>query len=77
MSAVPAIAYLIGLGFFGFMYWIFDGIQELFRGLSKTGNVYDIMLYAWTGIILVYIIFGGWWVVRKYNEDQYMRNGGF
>jgi len=56
------------------MYWLFDGIMDDFiaLGISETGNVYNLLFYFWTGILIVYLIFGGWWVIRKYNEQQYM-----
>ena len=73
MSAIPVLQYVVGLGIFGFTYWLLDGILEtvILAGVHKTGSIFDYLLYFWTGCIVLYIIFGGWWVVRKYNEAEY------
>ena len=75
MSALPAIAYIVGLVVFGLMYWILDGIKILFESVSESGDVYILCGYVWTGLLILYVIFGGVWLVRKYNEKQY--EGGF
>jgi len=74
MSFLPVLEYLTGIATFGFIYWIMDGLLSEIRevGISETGNVYDLLLYFWVGILVVYLIFGGWWLVRKYDERQYM-----
>ena len=71
MSFIPVIEYLAGFTFFGFVYWLLDGIQEELQGVSETGNVYDLALYVWIGIIILYLIFGGIWVARQYTEPEY------
>ena len=65
--------YLIGIGVFGFVYWLLDGVITLFieAGIHQTGNAYDFILYVWVGSLIIYLIFGGIWVVRKYNEREY------
>jgi len=79
MSFLPVIEYLGGLAVFGLVYWIMDDILREILGtgypLMVTGNVYDLFMYLWMGIIAIYLIFGGWWLVRKYNEEQYQRGG--
>lgn len=77
MSAIHVIEYIGGLAFFGFLYWIMNGILVEFLDFSETGAVYNLALYVWPGIIIVYLIFGGIWVVRKYNERQYIGGGGW
>ena len=74
MSFIPVIQYLAGLVVFGAVYWIMDGILTEIKGtgLAVAGDAYNLLLYLWVGIIIIYLIFGGWWVVRKYNERQYM-----
>lgn len=76
MSALPVIAYIGGIFIFGFVYWLLDGIRPYFMALSETGNTYLFLCMMWGGAIIVYLLFGGIWVVRKYNERQYM-DGGF
>lgn len=63
------------MGVFGFIYWILDGILDDFiaAGVHETGTLYDLFLYGWAGALLIYLIFGGWWVIRKYNEIEYRR----
>jgi hypothetical protein len=70
MSAIHVIEYLIGICFFGLTYWLLDGIQVEIQTASETGNLYDFMLYVWIGCIIIYLIFGGIWVVRRYNEPN-------
>jgi len=73
MSFVPVFQYLAGLGVFGIAYWFLNGLLTEFinTGVSETGNTYNLFSYFWIGIIFIYLIFGGWWLVRKYNEQQY------
>ena len=74
MSFIPVSKYLIGLALFGFLYWILDGLIIMFTetGIHTTGTTFNLMHALWTGSLLVYLIFGGWWVIRTYNEkNQY------
>ena len=77
MSFIPVMQYLAGIVVFGFFYWLFNGILDSFKeaNIVVTGSTYNILLYLWTGILIIYLVFGGWWVVRKYNEKEYQ--GGF
>jgi len=72
MSAIPTIMYLGGIFTFGFLWWLLNGIKNEFEGYSETGSVFDLMNYFWLGIIIVYLLFGGYWLIRIYNEKQYM-----
>ena len=75
MSAGPVIAYAVGIGVFGFVYWLLNGVLTLFIdiGYHQTGDVYNFLNYLWLGSLVVYLIFGGIWVARKYNELEYQR----
>jgi len=66
---------MIGLAVFGFVYWFMDGIVDELTalGIHTTCDTYTLMTYFWTSILIVYLIFGGWWLVRKYDEWQYQR----
>ena len=77
MSFVPVMGYLMGLGVFGFTYWLMDGILDDFIavGVHETGNIWDFLQYGWVGLLIIYIIFGGIWVIKKYNENQYSAGG--
>lgn len=73
MSFIPVLQYCFGLGVFGFVYWLLEGIRELIvdLGISETGSAFDLIMLLWAGVLIVYLIFGGIWVIRKYNEAEY------
>jgi hypothetical protein len=75
MSFLPTIEYLAGIAAFGLTYWIMDNVlTEIAQvGIHQTGNVYNLLFYFWAGILVIYLVFGGWWLVRKYNEMKYVR----
>jgi len=77
MSFVPVLQYGLGLGVFGFIFWLMDNIMEdiIGAGVHETGAVYSLLMYIWMGCLVIYVVFGGWWVIRKYNEIEYQ--GGF
>jgi hypothetical protein len=70
MSFIPVLQYCIGIAAFGFIYWILDGVMDEFLsvGVHKTGLTFELLFYFWAGALLVYLIFGGWWVIRRYVE---------
>ena len=75
MSFLPVIEYLAGLTAFGFFYWIMNGVLDELRatGIQETGDVYTLLVhYLWVAILIIYLLFGGWWLVRKYDEHEYM-----
>jgi len=82
-SFIPVILYIIGITVFGFLTWLLDGILVIFRenpvlSASWTTEAYDvndILWFIWYGIIIIYLIVGGIWLIRTYNEQQYQ--GGF
>jgi len=55
--------------------WILNGIIDEFTALNihETGNTYTLLDFLWAGVILIYLLFGGIWLVRKYNEEEYVR----
>jgi len=77
MSFIPVLQYIVGLGIFGFLWWLTNGIVSsiVVVGVHKSGDVWELMQYVWLGIIFIYLIFGGIWLVRKYNEVQYKVEG--
>jgi hypothetical protein len=72
-SFIPVAQYLVGLGVFGFVWWLTNGVLSSFTsvGIHETGNTWDFLNYVWIGIIVIYLIFGGWWLIRKYDEKEY------
>ena len=71
------MGYIGGIFTFGFLYWLLDGIRKDIQVVATTGDTYDLLLMMWGALLIVYLIFGGVWVIRKYNEDQYRQGGGF
>jgi len=73
MSFLPVVKYFVGLGVFGFAYWILGDIFETIidEGVHTSGVTFNIIHMFFTGGLLVYMIFGGWWLIRMYNEDKY------
>ena len=78
MSFVPVMLYGIGLVVFGFVSWLLDGILAGFKALNIHNTTdfgaYDILIYCWYAVVVVYLIFGGIWLVRTYTERQYQES---
>jgi len=68
MSFIPVLQYCVGIAVFGFVYYLLDGILEEFLnvGVHKTNLTFEFLFYMWAGSLIVYLIFGGWWVIREY-----------
>lgn len=77
MSFIPALSYVAGIGVMGWTGWILGGIKQdlVDIGIHESGTVWSFLLYLWTGMFVVYLIFGGYYVIRQYNEDRYSRGG--
>jgi len=73
MSFIPMGMFLAGGAVLGFTTWLLDGILDEFisSGISETGDVYSFIMFIWTGVIVAYVVFGGLWAIRKYNEKEY------
>lgn len=74
MSFVPVLHYMLGLGAFGFVYWLLSGLLGYLRAadIAVSGSTYSFILYLWSGILVLYLVFGGWWLVRRYSESEFM-----
>ena len=74
MSFTNVILYLIGLVVFGFVYWLLDGITDIIvaANIANTTDFtsYDLILYVWAGIVVVYLIFGGIWMIRSFQRGS-------
>ena len=74
MTAVRYVFdYMFGLGIFGLTYWLLNGILVEFRSVSSPGDVYDWGNYVWWGSLVVYLVFGAFWLPRKLKEWQFER----
>lgn len=71
MSFIPVLEYIGGMMLFGFVYWLIDGILVELSVISRTGTVYEYLMYLWVGSAIIYLIFGGYWVVREYTAKRY------
>jgi len=76
MSFLPVLEYISGFFVFGFVYLIFDDIINGIRTVSATGDVYNVGLWIWIGIIIIYIIGGMIWLWDTYSSPQYKQNNG-
>ena len=73
------LMYFIGLAVFGFLYWLLNGVLTIIRATgiqdSTTFSSTDqLMTYLWFGIVVIYLLFGGYWLVRLFNQD--VQTGG-
>ena len=75
MSFIPVVLYLVGLTVFGFIYWLLDGLLVTFNAMgiadTTTYPIQDLLMFMWFGIVALYLIFGGIWLIRTYNEKEY------
>ena len=73
-GVMAAFDYLFGLGVFGFLYWLLNGILVEIRPVSETGDLLTFANWLWWGAIVLYLIFGMFWLPRKVKE--YPPGGG-
>ena len=73
-SFTNVILYFIGLAVFGFLYWLLDGILSIMRATNIQNTTdftpWDLLIYIWAGIVVVYLVFGGIWMVRSFQKDS-------
>jgi len=73
-SFTNVLLYFIGLVVFGFLYWLMDGILDIMKatGVQNVTDFtpYDLLIYVWAGIVVVYLVFGGIWLVRSFQKDS-------
>lgn len=70
-SIIAVLDYLIGYVFFGIIYWLLNGVLVDLRVVSVTDYVYDFANYVWAATVVLYIIFGTFWLIRKIKEIEY------
>lgn len=63
-----AFDYLIGLGVFGFVYWLLNGILPIFEVLSASGVVHDLANFLWWAVLLVYLVLGPFYFWNRLKE---------
>lgn len=72
------LLYIIGIVVFGFLYWLLNGMLDIIKATgvadTSTFTVYPFLLYVWSGIVIVYLVFGGIWLVRCFEKTT---TGGY
>jgi uncharacterized membrane protein YedE/YeeE len=78
-NAANVFLYIIGIVVFGLIYWLLNGILDIIKATNvadtTTFSSYDLMLYVWAGIVIVYVLFGGLWLIRSFQKRDYEPGG--
>lgn len=73
-GAANIFLYLVGIVVFGFIYWLLNGMLDMIKAANvadtTTFTSYDILLYVWAGIVIVYVLFGGLWLIRSFRSQE-------
>ena len=69
-SVFHAFDYLIGLIVFGFGWGIFNTVIIVFFPLAISDTLYAYANFVWAGALMVYLIFGPFWLWNKMRENQ-------
>jgi len=75
-GVLAVLDYIFGLGVFGFLYWLLNGILLEFKPYSETGTVFDYASWLWFGALVIYLVFGAFWLPRKVKEFPPNMGGG-
>lgn len=60
--------YIITIPLAGLAVWLFGGILTGIKVVSLQNEVYDLAEYIWAAVLMIFIIFGIFWIIRKINE---------
>jgi len=75
-AARHALDYIFGLGIVGFIWAVMNLVIEgVDNGISNTGDVYTLALGIWNVILVLYLLFGAFWLFRVVKEWQYEQGG--
>ena len=72
-SVSYAFEYFIGLMVFGLLWWMFNGILPEIGVVSVQGDVFRLSQYLWEGSVVVYLIFGMFYLWRRIKEWKILR----
>jgi len=67
-SAIHVLDYLLGLGAFGIVRWVLNGIIEDLQAIGTQNLVTSYANHMWTFALLLYIVVGIFWLPRKIKE---------
>jgi len=76
-SVMIALDYFFGLAVFGFLYWLLNGIVPEFMAISETNAIYNLAVWLWHGSLVLYLVFGIFWLPRKLKEYDNWNGGRF
>ena len=71
MSFLPVLKYGTGLAIFGLCYWFMNGFVTDLSVMSETGDTYNLLTMIWAALIIIYLLFGGFWLIRQYTKREY------
>ena len=72
MSFLPVMAYGGGLVVFSMAYYFLDPVvQAIATDSGSSGMTHELMLFMWSAALIVYLVFGGYWMISRYNEMNY------
>jgi len=73
-NASNVFLYLIAFPVFGFIYWLLDNIMNVMEATNiadtTSFTVWDFLMFVWYGIVVVYVIFGGIWLVKSFSSQE-------
>lgn len=67
-AVIYAFEYLFAIPIFGFLFWILNGILIQIAPVSSKGPLFQLASHLWVGAIIVFILFGIFWLPRKIKE---------
>ena len=71
--------YIIGIIVFGIIAWLLNGMMDMFIAANiadtTTFNCWALLRYVWAGLPIVYILFGGIWLIRSFQSREYVEGG--
>jgi len=65
--------YLGANAVFGLVWWFLNGLFVEFQFVSATGDVYELGLWLWVAIIIVFIFGSSLWLINQYRKPAYTR----
>ena len=67
-SVYHAMDYIFSLGVFGFMFFIFNLIVQVFATASGNGTLQEFAGYMWYGTLIIFLIFGPFWFFNRLRD---------
>ena len=67
-AVLYAVEYFIGFPIIGVVYYVLNGILAEFLSLAPSGDVLTFANMIWSGVLIIYIVVGLFWLPRKLKE---------